>query len=75
MYHGDHVNLLRRGVQAAKGVWVDLGAGACAAIYAVYWDRGALCQLAQAMQAQLPGMTLHTVTADLTRPLDLPSMD
>lgn len=88
MNHGDHVNLLRRGVPAVGGVWADLGAGAGAftlalaelvgagaAIYAVDKDRGALQQLAQAMQGQFPGVTLYTVVADFTRRLDLPPLD
>ena len=88
MNHGDHVNLLRKGVPATGGVWADLGAGAGAftlalaelagagaVIYAVDKDRGALRQLAQAMQGQFPGVALHPVVADFTRPLDLPPLD
>jgi SAM-dependent methyltransferase len=88
MNHRDHVNLLRRGVPTTGGVWADLGAGAGAftlalgelvgpgaVIYAVDKDGGALRQLAQGMQAQFPGVTLHTTMADFTRPLDLPPLD
>jgi ubiquinone/menaquinone biosynthesis C-methylase UbiE len=88
MNHRDHVNLLRKGVPALGGVWADLGAGTGAftlalaelvgpgaTIYAVDKDRGALRQLAGAMGVQFPGVTLHTVPADFTRPLDLPPLD
>lgn len=88
MNHGDHVNLLRKGVPVPGGVWADLGAGAGAftlalaelvgpgvVIYAVDRDRGALRQLAQALPGQFPGVTLHTVAADFTQPLDLPPLD
>jgi precorrin-6B methylase 2 len=88
MNHVDHVKLLRKGVPAAGGVWADFGAGSGAftlalaelvgpgaVIYAIDRDRGALRQLAQAMQAQFAGVTLHTVVADFTRPLDLPALD
>ncbi len=88
MNHGDHVNLLRKGVPNAGGVWADLGAGSGAftlalaelvgpgaIIYAVDKDRGALRQLTQAMGSQFPGIALHTVAADFTRPIDLPSLD
>jgi ubiquinone/menaquinone biosynthesis C-methylase UbiE len=88
MNHGDHVNLLRKGVPPAGGVWADLGAGSGAFtlalaelvgpgadIYAVDKNRGALRQLAQAMGTQFPSVTLHTVVADFTQPLDLPLLD
>jgi ubiquinone/menaquinone biosynthesis C-methylase UbiE len=88
MNHADHVNLLRKGVPAAGGVWADLGAGSGAftlalaelvgpeaTIYAVDRDRGALRQLAEAMPARFPGVTLHTVAEDFTQPLALPLLD
>ena len=87
MNHMDHVNLLRQGVPAAGGVWADLGAGSGAftlalaelagpgaVIYAVDKDRGALRQLAGAMQARFPDVTLHTLAADFTQPLALPPL-
>jgi precorrin-6B methylase 2 len=88
MNHADHVNLLRQGVPAAGGVWADLGAGSGAftlalaelvgpeaVIYALDRERGALRQLAGAMQARFPNVTLHTVAADFTQPLALPPLD
>jgi ubiquinone/menaquinone biosynthesis C-methylase UbiE len=87
MNHADHVNLLRGGVQPG-GVWADLGAGTGAftlalaellgaqgEIYAVDRDGGALRSLAQAMRARFPDVSLHFITADFTRPLDLPPLD
>ena len=88
MNHGDHVNLLRRGVPAPGGVWADLGAGTGAftlalaelvgpgaTIHAVDRDRGALRQLAGAMRERFPAVTLHTLAADFTQPLALPPLD
>lgn len=88
MNHGDHVNLLRKGVQAPGGVWADLGAGSGAftlalaelvgpgaVIYAVDRDRGALRQLSQSMQVQFAGVALRTLVADFAHPLDLPLLD
>lgn len=88
MNHGDHVNLLRKGVPVPGGVWADLGAGTgaftlalaelvgpVATIYAVDRNRGALRQLSQAVGERFAEVTLHTVAADFTRPLDLPPLD
>lgn len=88
MNHQDHVALLRRGVPQTGGVWADLGAGGGAftlaladligetgTIYAVDRDQGALRRLARAMQEQFPTVTLHCMTADFERPLQLPPLD
>ena len=88
MNHTDHVNLLRSGVPAPGGVWADLGAGGGAftlalaelvgpdaTIYAVDRERAALRELAAAMQARFPTVTLHTLAADFTQPLPLPPLD
>jgi SAM-dependent methyltransferase len=88
MVHGDHVNLLRKGVPASGGVWADFGAGSGAftlalaeligagsTIFAVDKDRRALQQLSRMVQAQFPGVTLHTLVEDFTRTLDLPPLD
>ncbi|MCK6625331.1 MAG: class I SAM-dependent methyltransferase [Anaerolineae bacterium] len=85
MNHTDHVNLLRRGVPAAAGVWADFGSGTGAftlalaellgpggEIYSVDKDRGALRAQEQAMQARFPQTTVHYLAADFTQPLDLP---
>ncbi len=88
MNHADHVNLLRAGVPDGGGVWADLGAGGGAftlalaellgpgaVIYAVDRERGELRRLAETMQVQFPGITLHIRAADFTQPLALPPLD
>lgn len=88
MNHQDHVALLRAGVTQPGGVWADLGAGdgaftlalaellgPDATIYAVDRDSRALQRLARTLTARFPTTTLHTRTADFTRPLDLPPLD
>jgi ubiquinone/menaquinone biosynthesis C-methylase UbiE len=44
-------------------------------IYAVDRDASSLRSLESAMDRQFPGTRLHLVTADFTRPLDLPPLD
>lgn len=88
MNHTDHVRLLRGGVTAPSGTWADLGAGrgaftlalaellgAGGTIYAVDRDGAALADLARAVAARAPEVTLHTVRGDFTRTLDLPPLD
>ncbi len=88
MNHQDHVRLLRKGVPEAGGVWADLGCGEGAftlaladligptgTIYAVDKNAGALRQLEQTMRSMFPAITLVCLSADFTRPLDLPSLD
>src|SRR5215213_7322713 len=88
MNHADHVRLLQKGIAAPGGIWADLGAGDGAftlaladligetgTIYAVDRDGGSLRRLAQAMQARFPKTTLHTLTGDFDRPLQLPPLD
>ncbi|MFL5735260.1 MAG: class I SAM-dependent methyltransferase [Chloroflexia bacterium] len=88
MTHEDHVNLLRGGIPAPGGTWADLGSGAgaftlaladllgpSATIYSVDRDRGALREQEGAMHSRFPLTTVHYVTADFTRPLDLPPLD
>jgi ubiquinone/menaquinone biosynthesis C-methylase UbiE len=85
--HGDHVRLLRDAV-AAGGSWADIGAGSGAftlaladllgpggRIVAVDRDGGALHQNGDLIAARFPGVTLQTVVADFSRPLDLPELD
>lgn len=80
--------MLRPGVPATGGVWADFGAGTGAftlalaellgpggQIYSVDKDGRALRQQAQTMQARFPTVTLRTITADFTTPLDLPPLD
>jgi ubiquinone/menaquinone biosynthesis C-methylase UbiE len=88
MNHTDHVNLLRDGVPAKGGVWADFGSGAGAftlaltdllgseaTIYSVDQDSRALKEQQQAMRARFPAVTVHYLTADFTRPLQLPPLD
>jgi ubiquinone/menaquinone biosynthesis C-methylase UbiE len=86
--HQDHVHLLRKGVSEAGGIWADLGCGEGAftlalaeligptgTIYAVDKNAGALRQLERTMHAMFPDITLVCLSADFTRPLDLPLLD
>jgi SAM-dependent methyltransferase len=72
------------------GVWADFGAGTGAftlaladllgtgsEIYALDRDSGALRENARAAAARFPGVAVHPVTADFTRPLPptLPALD
>jgi ubiquinone/menaquinone biosynthesis C-methylase UbiE len=88
MIHEDHVNLLRGGVPGPGGIWADFGSGTGAftlaladligpegEIYSVDTDRGALREQERAMRARFPGVTVHYIAADYTRPLDLPALD
>lgn len=88
MNHQDHVNLLREGVPGPGGVWADLGSGEGAftlaladligpggEIYSVDTDRGALREQERAMRVRFPQANVHYMTADFTRPLDLPPLD
>ncbi len=88
MQHADHVELLRQGVPGPAGVWADLGSGTGAftlalaelvgprgEIYSVDRDRGALRIQARRMGERFPALKVHYLVADITRPLDLPSLD
>jgi ubiquinone/menaquinone biosynthesis C-methylase UbiE len=88
MDHRDHVHLLRKGIPAQGGTWADLGSGTGAftlalaellgaqgRIYSVDKDSGALRQQEQAMRQFAPSMEVTYVTADFTRPLNLPMLD
>jgi SAM-dependent methyltransferase len=85
--HEDHVALLRDAVEPG-GRWADFGAGEGAftlaladllgprgRIVAVDRDPGALGRNAEAVGIRYPGVTLSTLSADFTRPLDLPLLD
>jgi SAM-dependent methyltransferase len=80
--HADHVALLRSGVPQPGGVWADFGSGHGAftlalaellgpgsRLYSIDRDGGALRQQAQMMAERFPGVELHTLAADFTRPL------
>jgi SAM-dependent methyltransferase len=88
MDHADHVFLLRGGVDTVGGVWADLGSGGGAftlaladllgpggVIYSVDQDAYALRQQQEAMTRRFPGVTVHYLTGDFTRPLALPPLD
>ena len=88
MNHADHVALLRAGVPGPGGVWADLGSGAGAftlaladligpagQIYSVDKDSGALREQERGMRTLFPGVDVHYITADFTRPLPLPPLD
>ena len=87
MDHADHVGLLRGAVEPG-GTWADIGAGSGAftlaladllgpggRIVAVDRDAGALRENARLVAARFPGVTVETIVADLTRPLELPELD
>ena len=88
MNHQDHVNLLRRGIVEGGSVWADFGAGAGAftlaladllgpggEIYAVDKDRSALKEQERAMRTYFPDTMVHSINADFTQRLALPSLD
>lgn len=90
MEHIDHVNLLRPAQLTIGSRWADLGAGSGAFtlalrellgpssdIYAVDTDRPRLAELQRAWQIRFGSDTsrLHLLSADFTRPLDLPPLD
>ena len=88
MDHGDHVALLRDGVDRPGGTWADIGAGTGALtlaladllgpgarILAVDRDAGALRENARIVAARFPEVRVEAVVADFTHPLDLPTLD
>jgi ubiquinone/menaquinone biosynthesis C-methylase UbiE len=85
--HADHVALLREAVEPGRR-WADIGAGegaftlaladllgAGGQIVAVDRNPEALQRNAEAVGTQFPDVSLTTLTADFTRPLDLPLLD
>ena len=85
--HEDHVGLVRDGVSKG-GVWGDFGSGTGAFTLALHdlagpdveiWsidrDASALRTQRAAFARQFPESTLHTVTADFTKPMQLPPLD
>src|SRR4051794_2008208 len=89
MNHDDHLRLIRDGVPNAPGqVWADLGsgwgaftlalrdaAGPDVEIWSVDRDVSALRSQRAEFDRHFPGTLLHQVTADFTRPLELPPLD
>ena len=85
MDHADHVRLLTDGVTSG-GTWADLGAGTGAftlalaelvgptgEVVAIDRDRGALRDLERALRPG--GATVRTMSADFTKPIELPLLD
>ena len=89
MDHHDHVALLRLAALRSGGSWADLGAGsgaftlalrelvgAQAELYAVDRERSRLGELERVWRTRFGDTTgLHLLSADFTRPLDLPALD
>jgi ubiquinone/menaquinone biosynthesis C-methylase UbiE len=87
MEHHDHVRLLG-GVPQPGSVWADFGSGGGAftlalaecvgsagAIYSIDKDKGELDRQRQALQKRFPAVSIETMHADFTRPLQLPPLD
>jgi ubiquinone/menaquinone biosynthesis C-methylase UbiE len=88
MKHSDCVKLLERGIPAQGGIWAEFGSGDGAftlalaellhpdgTIFSVDINERALNQQRKEMQEQFPDLEVHYLTADFTKPLDLPSLD
>ncbi len=88
MEHKDHVYLLEGGIPGPGGVWADFGSGTGAftlaladlidpggVIHSIDRVAGALRQQEREMQRRFPAVEVHYITADYTRPLDLPPLD
>ncbi len=88
MNHKDHVNLLQKGIPEKGGIWADLGSGTGAFtlaiadligptghIYTIDKDQRALKDQEKAMRTNFPTTTVHYITADFTRQLDLLPLD
>ncbi|MEP7189667.1 MAG: class I SAM-dependent methyltransferase [Roseiflexaceae bacterium] len=88
MQQSEMVALIRGGVPGPGGTWADLGAGtgnfswalaeligAQGTIYAIDRDAKAIRALHQRIAQAAPGTTIIPQQADLTRPLDLPTLD
>jgi ubiquinone/menaquinone biosynthesis C-methylase UbiE len=88
MNHQDHVNLLRGGVEEGGRNWADLGSGSGAftlaladllggdgEIHSVDRNAGGLREQEHAIQTRFPKVRVHYLTADFTKPLDLPPLD
>ena len=88
MNHNDHVALLKDGIPEPGGIWADLGSGngaftlalaellgPGAEIYSVDKKKNGLRRQEKEVRERYPGSKLRTMTADYTRPLDLPTLD
>jgi ubiquinone/menaquinone biosynthesis C-methylase UbiE len=88
MDQSEMVALIRGGVPRPGGIWADLGAGTgnfswalaeligqSGTIYAIDRDAKAIRQLHQRIAQADPGATIIPQQADLTRALELPTLD
>ncbi len=87
MDHQDHVRLLGN-VPQPGSTWADFGSGggaftlalaecvgATGVIYSIDKDAGAIQRQQQALRSRFPQVAVHYLTADFTRPLQLPPLD
>ncbi len=88
MNHTDHVNLIHAAIPKSGGIWAGFGAGSGAftlaladciggagTIYAIDQDSSALRQNKLTLASQFPNIESHYLTADFTKPLNLPPVD
>src|SRR4051794_23810212 len=88
MLQSEMVALLRGGVPGPGGIWADLGAGTgnfswalaeligqSGTIYAIDRDAKAIRQIRQRIAQAEPGAAIIPQQADLTRALELPTLD
>lgn len=88
MDHADHIALIRDGVLTPGGVWADFGSGTGAftlalaeligpqaTLYSIDQKASALRQQQTAVQSRFPTLPVHYLTADFSRPLNLPPLD
>lgn len=88
MDHADHVRLIRDGVSGGGRVWADLGSGEGAftlaladllgpggSIHTVDRDPGAIAVQLGRLRDRFPAVTLSSIVADFTVPIELPPLD
>ena len=88
MDHADHVRLIRDGVSGGGRVWADLGSGEGAftlaladllgpggSIHTVDRDPGAITVQLGRLRDRFPAVTLSSIVADFTVPIELPPLD
>ncbi len=88
MNHQDHVNLLRGAVTQQGGRWADFGSGdgaftlalrdligAEGEIFSIEKDKSRLDQQQRNFRTKFRDSNIHFISADFTRPLDLPPLD
>jgi len=86
--HQDHVSLIREGVVGGGKAWAELGSGTGAftlaladllpvggSIISVDRDEGALREQSRALDGRFPGIEVQQLTADFSRPIQLPALD